>query len=276
MYIWGNDGSTLTLTGTATVSGGGNGPVRPAPKGTGTQATATHGVAFKGNVATFIGSIIGGTASNYTASINWGDGHTTSGIIRPTGNNNFSVYGTNTFAAAGVYTVKITIKDSNGASTVVTTTITVADAVPITPDDDDTPPLIDDPFWKQRRNRLVLGPGAGDDLLQTTSSQDVTTTADPTLLGTDGDIIVVTPDYGVLVAEYDGDTKPADRGPGLDRPDAPFVTASDARSQDDDSTTAKVDVAEQDEADTVITMLDDLVTLPVAIVDELFATLWPS
>jgi PKD repeat protein len=80
------------------------------------------------------------------ASINWGDGHTTTGTIRPTGNNNFSVSGANTYATAGVYTVKITITDSNGASTTVTTTITVSDARQYRDDDDGAPSITDDPW----------------------------------------------------------------------------------------------------------------------------------
>jgi hypothetical protein len=144
--IWDVGGSSLTISGTATVTPGLVAAVRPAPKGTGTKATATHGVAFSGNVASFLGSIGGGTASNYTASINWGDGHTTTGIIRSTGNNNFSVSGANTYATAGVYTVKITITDSNGASTTVTTTITVSDARQYRDDDDGAPAITDDPW----------------------------------------------------------------------------------------------------------------------------------
>jgi hypothetical protein len=161
--IWDVGGSSLTISGTAGVSGGGSAPVRPAPKATGTKATATHGVAFKGNVASFLGSIAGGTASNYTASINWGDGHTTTGTIRPTGNNNFSVSGANTYATAGVYTVKITITDSNGASTTVTTTITVSDARQYRDDDDGAPSITDDPWRGDLGTVLAVADDDGTD-----------------------------------------------------------------------------------------------------------------
>src|SRR5262249_52264592 len=103
-------------------------PVRPAPQATGTKATATHGVAFRGSVASFVGDVAGGTAASYTASIDWGNGVTTAGQIVPTGPNTFAVRGSNTYASPGTYTVRITIHDPSGGSTTVTTTIQVVDA----------------------------------------------------------------------------------------------------------------------------------------------------
>jgi hypothetical protein len=151
--VWDVGGSTLEMTGSATVTSG-FAPIRPGPKATGTHATATHRVAFHGSVASFVGSIVGGTARSYTASITWGDGHTTSGTIQPTGNNNFSVIGANTYATAGTFTVHVTITDSNGASTTVTTTILVADARQLRDEEDDAPSIMDDP-WRPVLGTLV-------------------------------------------------------------------------------------------------------------------------
>jgi hypothetical protein len=129
-------GATGTITSTATVSNPPGAPTRPHPQAKGTTATATHGVAFGGSVASFVGDIGGGTAASYTATINWGNGHTTAGVIQATGPNTFVVVGSQTYTAAGTYTVAITITDSSGGSTTVDSTIVVAQADPPAPADD--------------------------------------------------------------------------------------------------------------------------------------------
>jgi hypothetical protein len=105
-------GASASTTATASVTNPGGAPTRPHPVAVGTTATATHGVPFRGSVASFKGSIPGGTAASYTVSISWGNGITTAGTVRPTGNNTFSVFGGVTYAQAGTYTVSITITDS--------------------------------------------------------------------------------------------------------------------------------------------------------------------
>jgi hypothetical protein len=179
-YITDVGGATATATATATVMQGPHSPTRPAPLAKGTTATATHGVAFKGSVASFVGSIPGGTAASYTATIDWGDGHKTAGTILATGANTFGVVGSNTYAKAGTYTVSITVTDSSGTSTTVTTTITVAQA------DDSDVPADDDP---SRPLLAALLP-------PTTGEEDTADVSDDDLLGAawwDGDAWLAAP-----------------------------------------------------------------------------------
>ncbi len=77
--------------------------------------------------------------AGFSASITWGDGHTSSGVIAFAGSNNetningqtvnvslFTVTGTNTYAATGSYPISVTITDPNNNSTTVNPTARVA------------------------------------------------------------------------------------------------------------------------------------------------------
>jgi hypothetical protein len=97
---------------------------------TGTNVSATEGALFTGTVATFTDPTTTATAAEYTASISWGDGHTSTGIVSGPPGGPFMVTGSNTYAEEGPYTVMVTITDidnaANGAIT--TSTATVSDA----------------------------------------------------------------------------------------------------------------------------------------------------
>jgi large repetitive protein len=84
-------------------------------------------VPFTGVVATFTDDDPMGTATDYQATIVWGDGHTSTGTIGggPANNGFFTVTGTNTYAAAGSYVFTVTIVD-NGGSTVTTSPSTIS------------------------------------------------------------------------------------------------------------------------------------------------------
>jgi hypothetical protein len=82
----------------------------------GTAVTPLTGTAFTGVVASFTDADPGGTVPDYTASIAWGDGHTSTGTIAA-GGSGFTVTGTNTYTADGVYAITVTIKDAGGSST---------------------------------------------------------------------------------------------------------------------------------------------------------------
>jgi hypothetical protein len=83
----------------------------------GHDAATSAGTAFTGEVATFTGP--GGQAADYTATITWGDGHSTAGTITPDPQREglFDVTGTNTYANSGTEAVSVTIDGPGGSST---------------------------------------------------------------------------------------------------------------------------------------------------------------
>jgi len=96
----------------------------------GTTVSATEGASFSGEVATFTDPDAAATASEYSATIDWGDGSaTTAGTIGGSAGS-FSVSGTHTYAEEGPYSVTVTITDVDNAGNTATanSTATVADA----------------------------------------------------------------------------------------------------------------------------------------------------
>jgi hypothetical protein len=71
--------ATATATGTATVAEAD--VLTPNP----ITLSATEGTAFNGTVATFTDTNTNNVASDFTASIIWGDGSTTTGTVTGTG-----------------------------------------------------------------------------------------------------------------------------------------------------------------------------------------------
>ena len=87
----------------------------------GVPVSATAGVAVKATVATFTHAKPAGAASDYTASINWGDGSSsTAGTVSAAAGGGFEVKGSHTYAAAGKYTTSVTISDVGGAKATAT------------------------------------------------------------------------------------------------------------------------------------------------------------
>jgi len=84
------------------------------------------GSPFSGVVATFTDANTANTAGDLTATIDWGDGNTTTGIVSG-GSGTFSVSGTHTYASAGSYPVVVTLTDDapGTASATVTSTANV-------------------------------------------------------------------------------------------------------------------------------------------------------
>ncbi len=105
--------------------------VQDAPlSATGVPVSATPGVAFSATVATFIDADPVGVASDYTATIDWGDGATTAGTIGSAAGGGFTVTGAHTYASVGVYPTSVTIADVGGATATATSTANVAAAPP--------------------------------------------------------------------------------------------------------------------------------------------------
>jgi PKD repeat protein len=125
-----------TFTITATVADAGTSTSVKAPvtvadaalAGTLLSPAIIEGAAFTGAVAQFSDTDPAGTSSDYTATITWGDGHTSTGTISSPSASLFTITGTNTYAEEGVYPTSVTVKDAGGATTAINGNLTVGDA----------------------------------------------------------------------------------------------------------------------------------------------------
>ncbi|TMM08974.1 MAG: hypothetical protein E6G00_11585 [Actinobacteria bacterium] len=97
----------------------------------GRDVHATAGQSFTGVVAHFTDADPNGTASDYSAQINWGDGTTSAGTISPAMGGGFDVSGTQTYSSPGQKAVQVTIQDLGGSMGYSNSTATVAPARPI-------------------------------------------------------------------------------------------------------------------------------------------------
>ena len=100
---------------------------------TGTTISGNAGTAFTGIVASFTSASVNPQASQYSATIAWGDGTTTSATaIAPNSTGTgFNVAGTHTYAAQGTYALTVTITDTFGDTATTTSTANIAG--PVTP-----------------------------------------------------------------------------------------------------------------------------------------------
>jgi hypothetical protein len=97
----------------------------------GADISTTEGQQFSGTVATFSDPGNPATASDFTASIDWGDGNTDSGTITSGSDGNFTVNGSHTYAdevANGTYSVTISEPSTSFTANPVTAAVNVADA----------------------------------------------------------------------------------------------------------------------------------------------------
>ena len=88
--------------------------------------STTAGATFSGSVATFTQYSLS-PASDFTATIAWGDGHTTTGTVTAGTNGVFTVSGTNVYTESGKYTAAVTISTISGTTASVDSPATVAD-----------------------------------------------------------------------------------------------------------------------------------------------------
>ena len=93
----------------------------------GSAITATEGAGFNGVVATFTDTNPNSTTADFSATITWGDGQTSSGIVAANPNGGFNVLGTNTYHLQGSYAITVQIHDVGGTSTTAASMAQIAD-----------------------------------------------------------------------------------------------------------------------------------------------------
>jgi hypothetical protein len=119
-------GSTATITGTASVADA-------SLSATGVAVSATAGATVSGTVATFTDADALGNQSDYSATIDWGDGTTASTVsgsaMTETAPGDFNVPGTHVYVEAGTFTLSVTVNDVGGSSTTATAVAAVVPAL---------------------------------------------------------------------------------------------------------------------------------------------------
>ncbi len=113
----GAGGATASSSATATVS------ETDALSGTGVAISPFQGVPFTGVVATFTDANTTNVASDLIATIDWGDGSTSTGTVAG-GSGSFTVSGTHTYAASGAFTITVTLADDPPGTATATATST--------------------------------------------------------------------------------------------------------------------------------------------------------
>jgi PKD repeat protein len=125
-----NKGNTAasSAAGTATIADAGLTPsnvtVTPAP---------IEQSSFTGLVATFTDADTAGVVGDFTATIDWGDGHSSKGTVSadPNPANGFDVTGTHTYDASGHFSITVQIKDDGGIQVTANSGIDVSDLPPV-------------------------------------------------------------------------------------------------------------------------------------------------
>src|SRR5262249_14232297 len=132
-HTWAKAG---TYTVTVKVEGpGGQGTSKPTATVTAAPISVTvafppvvEGGTVNVAIATRTSQNPGATASSLNATISWGDGATSGGVIAQTSATTFSVSGTHTFVEEGQVTVTVTASSAGGSTTTMSQLITIGDA----------------------------------------------------------------------------------------------------------------------------------------------------
>jgi hypothetical protein len=109
--VWVRDAGGASTAPSSTPFSVADAPLSP----TGMAVTPVTGAPFSGVVATFTDADPAGAIPDYTATITWGNGTTSTGTIAANGPG-FTVTGTSTYTADGTYAIAVTIKDAVGSS----------------------------------------------------------------------------------------------------------------------------------------------------------------
>lgn len=89
----------------------------------GTNVSASEAKPFTGTVATITDPDTNATAAEYSATISWGDGSSSSGTVSGTGGQ-FTVSGTHTYLEEGTYHLTVRVTDTDNPSNIATATPT--------------------------------------------------------------------------------------------------------------------------------------------------------
>ncbi|HVX15013.1 MAG TPA: TIGR03118 family protein [Pirellulales bacterium] len=132
-FTAGSDGEQHGLFGSLTSA------VNTPLAGDGADLTGTEGITLSGTIATFSSTNVGAPPSDFSTTINWGDGSSSAGTIVPNGDGGFNVLGSHKFAEEGTYSVAVSINDANDDDFTMTASVSVGDAaldatgVPVNP-----------------------------------------------------------------------------------------------------------------------------------------------
>jgi hypothetical protein len=117
-----SDGSSTQASSSATVA-----DASLAASGTGSASSPVPTTpSFSGPVASLTDQTPGGSASDFTATIDWGDGSSSAGTVSGDGGS-YTVGGSHSYAADGPYTVAVHVSDVGGSSADATTSLLVYD-----------------------------------------------------------------------------------------------------------------------------------------------------
>jgi V8-like Glu-specific endopeptidase len=120
---------TITDAAGATATASSTAQIADAPlTASGTTLQTTEGARFQGAVASFTDANPNATPEKFTATITWGDGQTSAGMIMANSQGGFMVRGTHTYVDAGSDAVTVTITDAAGATATAASTAQIADA----------------------------------------------------------------------------------------------------------------------------------------------------
>jgi hypothetical protein len=133
---WGSYGFSVTVaeTGGSAASAGGMADIADAPlTAVGRVITPTEGTAFRAVVANFSDANLYGTTNQFIASVGWGDGTTSSGSVIAntavnTGQAEFVVLGSHTYANQGLYPIVVSVQSIGGSHTAAGSAAATADA----------------------------------------------------------------------------------------------------------------------------------------------------
>lgn len=139
-------GAVFSFNGTTAISGGSDNPAalqnlvaaddfvfaEPAKISnvSSTTITPTQGTAFTGALATFTDANANATLKDFTATIKWGDGHSSTGTLVQNKEGSFTVSGTNTYSSSGTFTIQVSIADFGGSTTTLSETALVGSSSP--------------------------------------------------------------------------------------------------------------------------------------------------